>query len=186
MRTTRLLATAAALLSLAGCTSLGSSVTTTPDTGAATKAAAPGTKAPARPAGLGATITVTDESGVDLAVTLEKTDAAAKATDGFSTPDHGDQYYAAQFEIKDVGSAAWSDSPSNCVVVKDGKGQTFQSTIVQSVSSGPLMAGTANIAPGDSALGWIVFEVPEGDRVTAVQFTPLSGMGSDTAQWAAG
>jgi hypothetical protein len=139
--------------------------------------------APNKPAGLGSTIDVTDTSGDNLAVTLVKVDAKATATDGFSSPDSGDQYYAAQFEIKDVGSGAWSDAPSNCTVIKDGKGQTFQSTIVESISSGPLMATTANIAAGDSTLGWIVFEVPKGDAVTTVQFTPDSGMADSTVQW---
>lgn len=139
--------------------------------------------APGKPAGLGATIDVTDATGNQLAVTLEKVDAKAVATDGFSEPDAGDQYYAAQFEIKDVGSGAWSDAPSNCTVVKDGSGQTFESAIVQSISSGPLMADTANLAVGDSVLGWIVFEVPKGDTVTTIQFTPDSGMADSTAQW---
>lgn len=134
-------------------------------------------------AGLGDTIDVTDVAGDKLAVTLKKIDASPHATSGFESPDSGTQYYAAQFEIKDVGGKAWSDSPSNCVVVKDAKGQTFQSTIVSAISSGPMMADTANLAAGDSTLGWIVFEVPKGDKVTTVQFTPLSGMDDDTAQW---
>jgi hypothetical protein len=139
--------------------------------------------APNQPAGLGATIDVTDFSGDKLAVTLVKVDPKVTSTDGFSSPNSGDQYYAAQFEIKDVGSTAWSDAPSNCTVIKDGKSQTFQSTIVASISSGPLMATTVNIAAGDSTLGWIVFEVPSGDAVTTVQFTPDSGMATSTAQW---
>lgn len=164
----------------------GTSVNTTAANTAAAKAAggaAPATSAKQHAAGLGDTVDVTDESGDKLAVTLKKVDARAAATDGFSSPDSGDQYYAAQFEIKNVGSTAWSDAPSNCTVVKDGKGQTFQSTIIESISSGPMMADTANLAAGDSALGWIVFEVPKGDTVTTVQFTPLSGMSDDTAQW---
>jgi archaellum component FlaG (FlaF/FlaG flagellin family) len=189
MRMRAIACAAAGLLvtaAVAGCGSLGSSVNTTADNTTAVKSA--GGRASAAPAvpkkaGLGDTITVTDASGVNLAVTLVKVDPAIQATDGFSTPDSGDQYYAAQFRIKDTGSSAWSDSPSNCTVVKDGAGQTFQSTIVTSISSGPIMTDSANIAPGDSTLGWIVFQIPKGDKVTTVQFTPLSGMGSDTAQW---
>jgi hypothetical protein len=158
--------------------------TTAANTAAAKNAAgaAPATSAK-KAAGLGDTVDVTDVSGDKLAVTLKKVDAGAKATDGFSSPDSGNQYYAAQFEIKNVGSSAWSDAPSNCTVVKDGKGQTFESTILESISSGPMMPDTANLAAGDSTLGWIVFEVPKGDKVTTVQFTPLSGMDDDTAQW---
>ncbi len=182
MRTSRALilaSIAASGLLLAGCKPTASTVNTNAaNTGTSTTAAAA-----AKPAGLGATINVTDESGDKLAVTLVKVDLHPAATDGFSTPPTGDVYYAAQVQIKNVGSAAWSDSPSNCMIVKDAKGQTFQPDLVQSISSGPLMAATANLAPGDSALGWIVFDVAKGDTVTQVQFTPLSGMGDDTAQW---
>jgi Domain of unknown function (DUF4352) len=136
-----------------------------------------------KPAGIGDAVNVTDDSGDKLAVTLVKVDPHAQSTDGFSTPPSGDVYYAAQVRIKNVGSSAWSDSPSNCMVVKDAKGQTFQTDVVMSISSGPLMADTANLATGDSALGWIVFDVAKGDTVTQVQFTPMSGMGDDTAQW---
>jgi hypothetical protein len=185
-RTPALAASAASVLLLAGCGSLGTKVNTTANNTPAANSTGDTKAAASKKAGLGDAITVTDPSGVSLAVTLVKVDAGAKSTDEFSTPDAGDQYYAAQFRIKDAASAAWADSPSNCAVVKDGKGQTFQSTIVTSISSGPLMTDSANIAAGDSTLGWIVFEVPKGDTVTTVQFTPLSGMGSDTAQWSIG
>jgi hypothetical protein len=175
-------AAAAGLLMLAGCKSVGSTVSTTAvSTAKATAAAAPA--AAQKPAGLGAAIDVTDTSGDKIAVTLVAVDPKTQATDGFSTPDAGDSYYAAQIQIKDVGSTAWSDDPSNCLVVKDGKGQEFQTTTVESISSGPLMNDTVNLAAGGTSLGWLVFEVPTGDQVTQVQFTPDSGMGEDTAQW---
>lgn len=188
MYTRTLLAASAvtAGLLLAGCGSLGSTVNTSAANTPAAKSTAKsgGGSAPSpKSAGLGDTINVSDESGDKLAVTLVKIDANAEATDGISTPPSGDVYYAAQVRIKNIGSAAWSDSPSNCMVVKDAKGQTFQTDIVESISSGPLLPDTANIAPGDSALGWLMFDVAKGDKVTQVQFTPMSGMSDDTAQW---
>jgi hypothetical protein len=186
MRTSNALVTAATIatvgLLLAGCASL----TPTVNTNAATTSTATtkaSTTTAAKAAGLGSTINVTDESGDKLAVTLVKVDAKASSTDGFSTPPAGDSYYAVQVQIKDVGTAAWSDSPSNCLTVKDGKGQAFQADLVEGISSGPLMTSSANIAAGDSTLGWVVFDVPSGDKVAEVQFTPLSGMASSTAQW---
>ena len=182
-RTIPAAAVLALAVSLAGCKSSGSTVSTTAaNTAAATKAAA----APApsqKPAGLGATIDVTGESaGEKLAVTLVKVDSNAQSTDGFSTPPAGDAYFAAQIQIKNIGTAAYSDSADNCLVVKDGKGQTFQADLLSAVSSGPTM-DQVNIAPGDTSLGWVVFDVTKGDTVAEVQFTPDSGMGGDTAQW---
>jgi len=184
-------AVAAGLL-LAGCGSLGSTVNTsaanTPAAHGTAKSGGSGTgsgggKSSSKPAGLGDTIDVSDETGVKLAVTLLKVDANVKATDGISTPPAGDVYYAVQVRIKNTASSAWSDAPSNCMVVKDAQGQTFQTDVVASISSGPQMAAAVNLASGDSALGWIVFDVTKGDKVTQVQFTPLSGIGDDTAQW---
>lgn len=148
--------------------------------------AAAAAAAPAKPAGLGDTIDLTDDEGDHIAVTVEKVDPKAAATDGFSSPPAGDSFYAAQVLIKNVGSSAYSDAPGNCLVVKDASGQTFETDIVQSISSGPLMATTVNLAAGDSSLGWVVFDVATGDTVTQVQFTVDSGMGSDTGQWTVG
>jgi Domain of unknown function (DUF4352) len=163
-----------------------STVNTTAAGTHAARAAAGASSAASKPAGVGDAIDLSDSSGDKIAVTMVKTDANAAATDGFSTPPAGDKYYGVQVQIKDVGSIAWSDSPSNCMVVKDGKGQQFQTDIVQSISSGSLMSATVNLAAGDSALGWIVFDVLTGNTMTAVQFTPDSGTSSDTGQWSIG
>jgi hypothetical protein len=189
---TRVLAIAAVAASgllLAGCKTTSTVSTTAANTGGAkaSAAAAPATTAAAsKPAGLGDAIDLTDASGDKIAVTVVKIDSKAEATDGFSTPPAGDAYYAAQIQIKNVGSSAYSDSPSNCLVVKDGKGQAFQPDLVQSASSGPLMATTVNLAAGDTALGWVVFDVATGDTVTNVEFTVDSGMGSDSGEWSIG
>lgn len=185
-RTTAPIVLAAALTAaLAGCRTTTATVTTTAanTTAGTVKASA---AAAAKPAGLGATIDVTDSSGTKLAVTLVKVDAKAQSTDGFSTPSSGDQYFAAQFRIQDVSGAAWSDAVDNCVKVGDKAGQQFQSDIVSSISSGPLFADTVDLAVGGSSLGWVVFDVPSGDAVTLVQFTPDSGMADSTAQWTLG
>lgn len=190
MRTSRTLVlgtTAAVGLLLAGCQPSSTVSTTAANTGStkagATAASATTAAAAAKPAGLGDTIDVTgDASGEKLAVTLVKVDPKARSTDGFSSPPAGDAYFAAQIRIKNIGTVAYSDSADNCLAVKDGKGQSFQTDLVSSVSSGPTM-DQLNIAPGDTSLGWVVFDVPTGDAVTQVQFTEDSGMGGDTAQW---
>jgi hypothetical protein len=191
MRTRVLAVTAVAAsgLLLAGCQPSSTVSTTAANTGGAkaSAAAAPATTAAAaKAAGLGDTIDVTGEtSGEKLAVTLVKVDPKAQSTDGFSSPPAGDAYFAAQIQIKNIGTAAYSDSADNCLAVKDGKGQQFQTDLISSVSSGPTM-DQLNIAPGDTSLGWVVFDVPIGDAVAKVQFTEDSGMGGDTAQWSIG
>jgi len=140
----------------------------------------------AAPAGLGATIDVTgDSAGEKLAVTLVKVIASAQGSDQFNTPPAGDVFFAAQFQIVNIGTVAYSDSPDNCVVAKDAAGQSFQ-TDVSTIAEGVGFNGTVNLAPGDKALGYEVFDAPKGDAVTQVQYTPDSGFSSDTAQWTIG
>lgn len=186
-RVSALAVTAALGLLLAGCGSLGRSTVST--SAANTAAAAAGGRGAAsapsakKAAGLGDTIDVTGmTNGEKLAVTLVKIDTKAQATDGFSTPTAGDGYFAAQVQIKNIGTAAYTDSLDNCMIVKDGKGQQFQPDLLDSISSGPML-DQLTLAAGDSSLGWIVFDVPVGDSVAEVQFTEDSGMGGDTAQW---
>lgn len=184
MRTSRILvAVAASGLLLAACDPTTTVSTSAANTGGAATGAAKTSAAATKPAGLGDTIDVTDLQGAKLAVTLEKVDAKTTATDGFSTPDSGKQYYAAQFQIKNVGGTAWSDAVDNCAKVGDASGQQFQTDIVSSISSGAMFPDTVNLAAGGVSLGWVIFQVPTGDKVTQVQFTPDSGMGESTAQW---
>lgn len=93
-------------------------------------------------------------------------------------------WVAGQFEIKNTGSSAYSDSPNNCVQAADASGQRLSATFVSGISNGPIMTSDMKLTPGDKALGWIVFEVPAGTKVATVQFTPNSGMADQTGQWA--
>jgi hypothetical protein len=170
----------ALLLAAAGCSSTGATVNTTaatvaPSTHAASSAAA------MKPAGVGDTVRVSGFNGEKLSVQLVKVFPDAKGADEFTSPDSGKVFYAAQFRITNSGSKAYSDSPDNCVTLKDTSGQQFQSDL-SNVTAGQSF-GSVNIAPGDSVLGIVVFQVPNGDKPVKVQFTPDSGMADSTAQW---
>lgn len=119
--------------------------------------------------------------GEKLSVTLVKVVADAKGADEFTAPDSGKHFYAVQLRITNKGSAAYCDSPDNCVVVKDASGQQFQSDIAD-VTAGQSF-GSVNLAAGDGVLGMVVFQIPNGDKVVKFHSTPDSGMGTDTAQW---
>lgn len=180
-RTITLAVLAASGLLLAGCNKAIVSTTAANTSTGAAKASSG-----AAAATVGSTIDLTDNSGDKLAVTIVKVDPKATATDGFSSPPAGDSFFAVQVQIKNLGPGAYSDSPSNGMTVKDAKGQGFQFDIVQGISSGTLMPATVNLAVGDTALGWEVFDVTTGDTVTQVEFTTDSGMGSSSGEWTVG
>lgn len=132
---------------------------------------------------LGTTITLTGiDSGEQMGVSVTKVISNATPSDSFDAPPTGDRLYAVQFRLTDTGTAAYSDSPSNGATVIDTSGQSYQSGI-ETVAGCQDFADIENIAPGNSGLGCITFEVPTGAKIVAVQFTLDSGMGPQTGQW---
>lgn len=155
---------------------------TATSTGTATAdAAANGAKA----AKLGDSITLAgDRAGDKLTVTLVKVvTSGVSATDGYSTPDAGKHYIAVQLRLTDAGTGTYSDDPYLDVKVLDAAGQSYDPEITLTASSaGQGLASTVNIAPGDVQLGYIVFQVPNGDAPARIQYSLDGGFGA-TAQW---
>jgi Domain of unknown function (DUF4352) len=122
-------------------------------------------------------------SGQQLAVTVTKVIARAQPGDKRTSASSGARLYAVQFRLRDTGSAAYSDAPSNGAVVTDSLGQSYGAVLADTAAGCPSFPGTESIAPGSSGLGCIVFEVPKAAKITQVQFTLDSGMGPDTGRW---
>lgn len=168
-------------------TSAGHSVQTTGSTPTTSTpgGSTPSGKAP-ETAGIGSAITLSgNSSGEQVAVTVTKVVNSAQPSDEFNTAPAGDRLYAVQFRLRDSGSAAYSDSPSNGAAVVDSAGQSYQSGF-ETVAGCQSFPGSENIASGASGLGCIVFEVPESAKITEVQFTLDSGFGPQTGQWNVG
>jgi hypothetical protein len=137
-------------------------------------------------AGIGSAINLSgNASGEQMSVTVTKVITDAQPGDEFSAAPAGDRLYAVQFRLRDTGSAAYSDAPSNGAAVVDSSGQSYQSAL-DNAASCQSFPGSENIAPGASGLGCIVFEVPQSAKITGVQFTLDSGMGPQTGQWNVG
>jgi len=192
MRRTALPVTAvAAVLTLAGCQSTTTVNTTPANTGAAQAAATTGKAAPATPApapkkaGVGSTIVLKGEKDGDvLEVTLVKVVDPAKSTNEYITPDAGKRYVAVQLRIVNKGSAVYSDDPQMETKAKDALGESFDIDFADT-TAGVSMDSGLNLAPGDTALGFLTFQVPTGQKITQVQYS--SGLfGGSVAQWMVG
>lgn len=174
-------AISAAAILAAGCSVESPTVTTSGSSTAPSAAANPVSSQ--APAAVGTTITLTGASaGEKMAVTVVQVFPNATGADEFTTPDAGKQFYAVQFRLIDNGSAAYSDAPDNSAKLVDASGQSYQSD-VSSVSQCQSFPGTETIAPGATGLGCVVFQVPTGAQIAAVQFTLDSGFASQTGQW---
>jgi hypothetical protein len=184
MRTTYFAAVvsiAVAAVLLAGCGPDSATVVTTPGAGAVASQAA---AAPAPVAHIGDAVTITGiEKGSKAQVTLLRVVDNGSAADDFGAPDQGKKLFGAQFRIANVGTAAYSDAPSNGAKAIDGQGQSFDASIADSITAGPSFTAQMNIAPGDSGQGFIVFEVPADAQIAKIQFGMDSGFGNQTAQW---
>ena len=135
---------------------------------------------------IGSAITLTGhDSGEQMAVTVTKVITDAKPIDVFNSAPVGDRLYAVQFRLRDTGSAAYPDSPSNGAEVVDPAGRSYQAGL-ELVAGCISFPATTNIAPGPSTLGCIVFEVPKSAKIIQVIFTLDSEFGPQTGRWDVG
>lgn len=194
----RTLSTAAVIAltaALAACTS--SNVNTTPaanqvQTSAAghtSSAAAPASpsssSAPQKKAGVGDTISLKGHLDGDvLEVTLVKVVDPAQGADEFTKPDTGKHFVAIQIKIVNRGQKVYSDDPQMDVKVKNAAGETM-SIAFATTTAGADMPSSVDLTPGDTALGYVDFQVPDGQKITQVQYT-LSGLDDHVAQWTIG
>jgi hypothetical protein len=89
---------------------------------------------------------------------------------------------AVQFRLKNIGTQVVDEAPDNGARVRDTKGQQFGSTIT-GTSAGPDFGGSVTLTPGDTALGFIAFEVPTASKIDRIQFALASGFASSIGQW---
>ncbi|MFI6413290.1 DUF4352 domain-containing protein [Streptomyces sp. NPDC050585] len=122
------------------------------------------------------------QEGEALAVTVVKVVDPARPDNEFSSPDADERYVAVQFRLRNTGTAVYDDSPHNGATLVDTQGQSFAPTITE-VAAGPGFPGSVTVPPGDTALGYVVFAVPQSSKVAKVQFAMDSGFSQNVGQW---
>ncbi|WP_328540643.1 DUF4352 domain-containing protein [Streptomyces sp. NBC_00344] len=118
-----------------------------------------------------------------ITVTLRQWRAPAVGADEFNKPSPGKKWVAAQVELKNTGSAEYSDSPTNGMQVADSQGQHFDTWIGAELAAGPTLDSGVKLSKGEKALGWAVFQVPSNSRIVTMQFTMDSGFADQTGEW---
>ncbi|GLW57822.1 DUF4352 domain-containing protein [Kitasatospora phosalacinea] len=194
LRTATLVLGAALLATATACGPTDSAVSTTPKSsaaapagsgGSAPAAAAPKSKGADAPAvaKVGDTISLKGFEKKDTAdVTLVKVVDPAESANEFLQPEEGKRYVSVQFRIKATGSAAYTDTPVTGAKLIDAQGQSFDPTFAET-TAGPEFPGAVNIAPGESSLGFVTFEVPSDAKVDKVQYALNSGFAEQSGQW---
>lgn len=155
-------------------------VTTGPVLRAASQA---GTAARPSPARIGASIDLEGSGGGHATITVVKVADPARSTDEYEQPDQGKRLVAVQVRITDTGTTVYDDAPDNSGRLIDSQGQQYEPELFGDTTAGKGFGGIVRIVPGASALGVIVFAVPDGTRITAFQFALDSGFARQSGQW---
>ncbi|MEV0116788.1 DUF4352 domain-containing protein [Streptomyces sp. NPDC050844] len=134
--------------------------------------------------GIGATLSLERNTrGERLDVTVLKVVDPARTTNQIFAPEPGNRFVAVQFQLKNTGEAPYKDSPVNGAVLVDADGQHFDAALFAKTSAGPSFPASVSISPGDTARGFITFELPDAAKPVQVQSAMNSGFSDDVGEW---
>jgi hypothetical protein len=106
----------------------------------------------------------------------------AQPADQYVTPENaGDKFVAVAFTFKNTGTSAVTDDIYNDTKIYDSAGQGFGGSFEDTASGPGFPTGEINMAPGGTASGWVMFEVPGAATGFTVTFTPDQGSASQAA-----
>lgn len=140
----------------------------------------------AKATGVGDTVDLNStKAGNTLEVTLVKVvdpSTPANPTPGSTA---GTRYVAVQLRVSNKGADAYDQAPWMLLKARDAAGESFSADPAVDTTAGPSMDPSLSLAPGDTTLGYLVFKVPAGQKLTRVQYT-LSSRGGAVATWTIG
>ena len=94
---------------------------------------------------------------------------------------------AAAFTITNQSAATVTDDIYNCVKIYNSAGQGYQADFEQTAAGPSSPSGQFNVAPGGTASGWVMFEVPGSTPLATINFIPGSDYATQaTASWLVG
>lgn len=149
-------------------------------------AAPPTTSSAAKKAGAGDTIGLQGHHAGDvLDVTLVKVVDPAPPANSYAGASAGKHLVGVQLRIVNHGHAVYQADPQMGTKLKDAAGETFTASITSETSAGQALDSGLTLSPGDTALGFVVFEVPDGLKAAQVQYL-VNTVGGNVAQWTIG
>lgn len=133
---------------------------------------------------VGSTISVKDQEGNPMDVTVVKVVDPISSGNQYVQPDSGKRYVAVQLKITNTGTNAVNDDAVNDSTAYDATSQSYSSDVTTLDDTCQIFAdGSVKLAPGASTIGCVGFQIPTGTNVAKFQFTPSSGFSSSTGEW---
>jgi len=155
------------------------SVSTTPFSSAS---GVPATETQAPPGEIGSYFDLKDDSGNVYQVTLVKVIDPAQPANQLDAPDSGKRLVGAVFGIKALTGSPKDEDANNDAVLAGGNGQHYQADFGSIAGYTNFDSGAIHVAQGDTVTGAVTFQIPDGVKVSKIQWTTLSGFGS-TVEW---
>ena len=119
--------------------------------------------------------------GEVMRVTLLRVNPNMHSGNEYTQPAHGNRFYGVFVRLRNIGHVRYDDSPSNGLALVTRAGGQYDSTAFVDVN--PSLDGSFRIPPGQTRIGWLVYEVPRAAKLDLMQLTLSSGFADQTAQW---
>jgi hypothetical protein len=119
--------------------------------------------------------------GTKYEVTLLRVDQQAPPSSEFMGAQPGHHLTAAQFRVRAITPV--DENANNNATATGADEQAYTSSLTSGAEGTNFADGAIRLQPGDSLVGWVTFELPDGVRITKVQWTPASGFSARAAQW---
>jgi hypothetical protein len=152
---------------------------------AASHAARPAAARQKAPARVGSSFDVQDGFGNTYQVTLVKVIDPAKGAGLFDTPDRDTRLVAAVFRITAVTGSPKDEDAIDDAELVGSNGQIYNYSFDDIVGYTNFNDGVIQVAKAGTTTGAVSFQVPDGVRVTDIQWTAADGFGA-RVQWASG
>jgi len=137
------------------------------------------------PVGLGETVTLRNQDGQRVRVTVLGVEDPVPRGDYFRGPKRGTRWVGVRARFQGEGPGTYNDSAANGLRVLTGEGR-YEADFSELDACPPLRSGDLTLSPGESVQGCTVIPVPRGEKPERVRFTPSSGYAPDVGTWRVG
>lgn len=134
---------------------------------------------------IGSCFVAQDGSGDTYNVTLVKIIDPARGADQYVTPGSGKRFVGAVFKIKALSGSPQDEDADNDAALIGSDGQTYTADFADLTGYTNFSDGSIHVTQGGITVGAVAFEVPDGVKVTEVQWSAASGTGA-MVQWDVG
>ncbi len=119
---------------------------------------------------LGSTLAVSDSSGTQLKVTLQKVIDPASDASQYSKPASGKHFAGIKLHIQNKASATYQNNANNETTITLSGGKTLHADYNPIANCGNFDNGQIKLKSGAASTGCVTFQVPKGQKVIKVGY----------------